>query len=314
VQSQRTGSAVSPSTIACLVLSIAVSVYLSVSVVPRFQPRVHDDPNQFGASLARFERRLSKLESDAGVLTHHQQSIGLLQGEAEQRLKKLEVLLTEVQTAHRGGKADQSDTAWTDPDYASYEANGRVVGHSDLYPRRGDPWLLPSRDGDWFLFSLPYVQGIPSLVASAVKKAFPVHPKASVWLLSAPSNGIELPGHCLPLNGSTGYVDVKLRRAIRLKSFSVEHIPRVSAFNITTAPKDMALYSLRGDQDGFEPRKLASFSYDIESTPVQTFPVLQGGESADDLVVSQLRLQVNSNHGSESYTCLYRLKIYGDPE
>lgn len=301
-------TAPTPAVLAAFVVAIVLSGVLSTLVVPRFQPEYRGaGEEQLGAALANAERRLAKLEANAGKVPKHSHSdLESAIGDAQRRLKKLEDVLAERQAEHRSGKkADRYSQA----DYASLEANGRVIGHSDLYPRAGDPWLLPTRDGDWFLFSLPYVKGLPRVVSALARAAFPVHPRAGHWLLSSPPSGAELPGHCLPLGGSKGHVDVALRKAVTLKSVAVEHIPKISAFNITTAPKDMTLYAILGRGEEAEMRELASFVYSIQGPPVQVFPVTKG----EGAVVSRVRLQVNSNHGSESYTCLYRFRAYGDP-
>ena len=88
-----------------------------------------------------------------------------------------------------------------------------------------------------------------------------------------------------------------------MKSISIEHISAVSSFNINTAPKEMRLLKLESE-GGLE--ELATFTYNIQSTPVQVFPM-----KATSGKVSKVRLQIESNWGSEDYTCLYRFKAYG---
>jgi len=59
--------------------------------------------------------------------------------------------------------------------------------------------------------------------------------------------------------------------------------------------------------------ELASFAYDVQSTPVQVFPIKQKKKKEDRFQVSRVRLQIKSNHGNEDYTCLYRFKAFGEP-
>jgi SUN domain-containing protein 1/2 len=321
----------SPGILASFVLAIIISGIISVSVAPMFYEQ--GETPEVGAGLVQIQRKLHKLETSLedvrgrlsslapasdiwqikeeqkGIL-EKQAALGNLMKKELEKLKVQHISNERIKTEVARAIASRADPA----DYASYNANGRVVGHSDLYPRKGDPWFLPSRDGDWYLFSLPYVQGLPGLFTKGLRRLFPVHPKASIWLLSIPPTGYEVPGHCLPLNGSAGYVDIKLRRKIQLSSVSIEHISKITAFNITTAPREMKIFALNdinGEGSG-EPSKgeeLASFAYNIESTPVQVFPV----ETKPKHEVSQIRLEVESNYGSEDYTCLYRFKAYGDP-
>ena len=214
-------------------------------------------------------------------------------------------------------------------DYALYAGNGRVVGHSPLFPRRGDPWFLPSKDGDWYVFSLPYDDRVvPGWLARAMRRVMPVHPKASVWLLSTPPQGHEVPGHCLPLRGSTGYVDIRLRARVVIHSVALEHIPMNSAYNISTAPREVAVFAGGRPSDGETEEGvgtgkgegegkggegeggvlLGTFAYDVEGPPSQTFQVR--AKDPTDVV----RLEVRSNHGSPDYTCVYRLRVFGDEE
>lgn len=57
---------------------------------------------------------------------------------------------------------------------------------------------------------------------------------------------------------------------------------------------------------------LAEFTYDLEKSNAQTFNVL---DSAGSTVIDTIRLDFTSNHGSDSHTCIYRLRVHGhEPE
>ena len=309
----------SPTILAAFILAIVVSGILSLAVVPMIHEQsdseVGDGILQIQRKLYRLENSLEevkgkissyastaeiqKLKDQQKILMEKQADLGALLKKELAKLKVEHISDERIKTEVARALANRADPA----DYASYSASGRVIGHSNLYPRKGDPWLVPNREGDWYLFSVPYLPGLPEVVSSALKKVFPVHPKASIWLLSVPPTGIEVPGHCLPLNGSSGHVDIRLRSEIELKSISIEHISAVSSFNINTAPKEMRLLKLESE-GGLE--ELATFTYNIQSTPVQVFPM-----KATSGKVSKVRLQIESNWGSEDYTCLYRFKAYG---
>lgn len=55
-----------------------------------------------------------------------------------------------------------------------------------------------------------------------------VHPKASELLLSP--NLVEMPGDCIALNGSSGFVDIRLRAKIFPTKVTLEHIHKSIAF------------------------------------------------------------------------------------
>ncbi len=53
--------------------------------------------------------------------------------------------------------------------------------------------------------------------------------------------GGPIPGECLPLNGSKGFVDIKLRSAIVPTALTYEHVPTSIAYDIRSAPQDMSV-------------------------------------------------------------------------
>ena len=87
--------------------------------------------------------------------------------------------------------------------------------------------------------------------------------------LLSPSNAA---GECLPLAGSTGHVDIRLRQKIIVHAVTVEHLPRSLAFDISSAPKDMSIAGfvdapyLSEHLEERLPRahQLGAFQYDIE--------------------------------------------------
>lgn len=179
-------------------------------------------------------------------------------------------------------------------DYALYAGGGRVVGHSLLTPQ------VPTRG---FLSYMPW----------PLNRLFMgrVHPNANSWVLM-PSGGInglsEVPGNCLPLNGSSGFIDIQLREAIVPDAITVEHIPVEIAYNPDSAPKDFLVYGWQGhakpDAGGLV--SLGSFTYDLHGHPVQTFSFEPATQTVD-----HIRFLLQSNHGHAMYTCVYRIRIHG---
>ncbi|KAK9862576.1 hypothetical protein WJX84_006064 [Apatococcus fuscideae] len=138
------------------------------------------------------------------------------------------------------------------PDFALHSAGGQVIGHSALRPGtlKGLRSLQYSLHGMFPGFSTP------------------MHPDANKYLLT-PGNGA---GQCLPLNGSTGHVDIRLVRRIMPQSVTLEHLPRSLAFDITSAPKDVMVAGFADApylSEHLEERlpralHLGDFQYDIE--------------------------------------------------
>ena len=125
-------------------------------------------------------------------------------------------------------------------------------------------------------------------------------------LLLAPSNA---PGVCLPLSGSAGFADIRLRQPIRATAVSLQHISASIAFDIRSAPREVAVHGFRGPPAAEHPDMgasreegstggaaidgvaLARVQYSLNGPPVQTF-VVQNNTA----VVDHVRVQVRKPH------------------
>ncbi|KAL3137922.1 hypothetical protein ABBQ38_005169 [Trebouxia sp. C0009 RCD-2024] len=182
------------------------------------------------------------------------------------------------------------------PDYANFHAGGRVIGHSQVYKSANPPFTHLTY---WGCYLWPGCS--------------PVVPDAAEKLLTPAMS----PGQCFPLNGSTGYVDIHLHTPIAITAFSLEHIPSAIAYDITSAPNKVTLEALSAPQTHkvkgglFTPHKThGPFRYNLKAnSAVQTFSIF--AESPEP--VSFVRLKVHSNHGHNLFTCLYRIRVHGEP-
>ena len=52
--------------------------------------------------------------------------------------------------------------------------------------------------------------------------------------------------------------------------------------------------------------QLGSFEYDLQGSPVQTFPV------KNKLRFARVKMDINTNWGNEDYTCIYRIRVHGN--
>ncbi|WOH04493.1 hypothetical protein DCAR_0623902 [Daucus carota subsp. sativus] len=153
------------------------------------------------------------------------------------------------------------------------------------------------------------------------------HSKASggVWFSGIGWNGIHVdsvkmlrpsfgePGDCFALSGSSGFVEIKLRRAIVPEAVTLEHVAKSVAYSRSSAPKDCMVSGwFRGremDSDAAEKKfPLAKFTYDLEKSNAQTFNV---SEPAGLGIVDMIRLDFTSNYGSACHTCIYRFRVHG---
>lgn len=118
------------------------------------------------------------------------------------------------------------------------------------------------------------------------------------------------PGQCFPLKGSSGFVEIRLRVLIVPEAVTLEHVAESVAFDRSSAPKHCRVSGWRKNDSEIGGEKmflLAEFTYDLEKNNVQTYKV----ESAASNPVDIIRLDFTSNHGSDTHTCIYRLRVHG---
>lgn len=169
------------------------------------------------------------------------------------------------------------------PDYALESAGGSVVNTrcTDTYSERAPKY---------------YMFGLPLWTFSRTAR-------------EAITPGMH-PGECWAFRGSQGHLVVKLAQRIRVTAFSVEHIPRslVSSGHTSSAPKDFQMWGLDSETDS-PGRLLGSYTYDADGDALQHF-IVQDPEAA---VYEYVEMKILSNHGNLEYTCLYRVRIHGEP-
>ncbi|CAL0303609.1 unnamed protein product [Lupinus luteus] len=161
--------------------------------------------------------------------------------------------------------------------------------------------------------------------ARVVKHSEPFDTRWGDWLMSAATNGVHHnaekmlkpsfgePGHCFPLKGSSGFVQIKLRTAIIPEAVTLEHVTKNVAYDRSSAPKDCRVsgwlqgYNTDPLIDTENMYLVVEFTYDLEKSKAQTFNVLNSTGSG---LIDTVRLDFTSNHGSP-HTCIYRLRVHG---
>ena len=150
--------------------------------------------------------------------------------------------------------------------------------------------------------------------SGAFKKAKSILPRRSEsHKMLEPSFG--QPGECFALEGSAGFVEIKLRTGIIPEAVTLEHVEKSVAFDRSSAPKDFQVsgwYQGADDDSDKHPRtptSLGEFTYDLEKSNAQTFQLDR--TTADASVVNMVRLDFSSNHGQPELTCIYRFRVHG---
>ena len=133
------------------------------------------------------------------------------------------------------------------------------------------------------------------------------------------------PGQCWAFQGNSGQLGIRLSQAIQAHALTVGHASLSSA---TSAPKKVALWGLKpadsdfcsslGDEStpgpNFSSRycgvHLISGIYKpTQSNPYQNFTVRTDSLSSD--YFDHMIVEVSENWGHPTYTCIYRIQIYG---
>ncbi|XP_011880580.1 PREDICTED: SUN domain-containing protein 2-like isoform X2 [Vollenhovia emeryi] len=118
------------------------------------------------------------------------------------------------------------------------------------------------------------------------------------------------PGVCWAFQDFPGYLIIKLRSAIYVTGFTLEHIPRRILPNgdISSAPRKFNVWGLLSEDD-LEPVMFGEYEFTANSDESwQYFPV-QNTEIKSPYEYVELR--IHSNHGELNFTCLYRFRVHG---
>lgn len=157
------------------------------------------------------------------------------------------------------------------------------------------------------------------------------------------------PGHCWPMDGSSGKVTIELAKPVSISAITLDHVSAMVVLDPendrTSAPKEFQVvgYPPCSNCPGgleFDVSRpvpiLSSVTYDIEGPASQTFwvakkeqeddensdtEVAQGSCSAtaatcgapgsDTSTIRAITVSISNNWGWEDYTCLYRVRVHG---
>ena len=129
------------------------------------------------------------------------------------------------------------------------------------------------------------------------------------YLKTAPNSIIQpqvYPGDCWAFEGSKGHTVIKLVTKAFINGVTLEHIPKEISLNDsrTSSPKDFSVWGMHDEED--EGKLLGSFTYSLDGSPIQEFPVYNTQEP-----YTHVKFQFLSNHGNPEYTCVYRVRVHG---
>jgi SUN domain-containing protein 1/2 len=162
------------------------------------------------------------------------------------------------------------------------------------------------------------------------------------------------PGSCWPMEGSSGQIVLKLAYPVVVESVSVDHISSdiVPEGKHNSAPKRLKVIGYPScdesepncsavGSDLNDPVRIADIEYNVEGPSVQTFEShyakaiasiptpafdadnhLESGSCSSQVSctappkvsIAAIEVKVLSNWGNPDFTCLYRLRVHGEPE
>ncbi|CAM0136365.1 Sad1 and UNC84 domain-containing protein [Umbelopsis sp. WA50703] len=153
-------------------------------------------------------------------------------------------------------------------------------------------------------------------VKRMIHKIMPLRDTSSAIIALNPDTKV---GQCWPMQGSNGSIGILLSKTITVTGVTIEHAGKQVLPDRRSAPKDFAVWAVYGDNlgqiqgDTFGEQsqhsvELATGQYDAEDeSALQTFAV--DHKKPTRAVV----IRINSNWGHPEYTCLYRVRIHGEP-
>ncbi|KAL5286601.1 NCAPG family protein [Megaselia abdita] len=117
------------------------------------------------------------------------------------------------------------------------------------------------------------------------------------------------PGECWAFSGFPGYLVLRLNSFVHVTGFTMEHIPKSLAptGRIDSAPRNFTVWGLQMENDQ-EPEFFGEYEYKDNGISLQYFSV-QNKDITRPYQIIELR--VESNHGHQTYTCLYRFRVHG---
>jgi len=280
---------------------------------------------------ARFNEHLQDLQNDVLAKVRQQQAMYERSGSWERPAAQDDTDVGHVRRLIDAALAKFAADHIARPDYAQYSSGGRVI------PTLTSPThelQLPGRRVDGLTSMLSYLLPLP--MRSGAHDTHTLRGRMPVVALHHDTS----PGMCWPFSGTHGQLGIQLVRRIRPTAVTIDHVPTSLALDgQASAPRDMEVWGVADsstDQEALsrwrltpaaraaseEPSPvppssahvfLGSFVYDAAGPPIQTFPLSHTASAALPLGFRVVQVNVLSNYGMRDYTCLYRVRVHGDP-
>lgn len=281
---------------------------------------------------ARFNEHAQDLQNDILTKVRQQQDMYERTGSWERPASHGEEDVGQVRRLIDAALAQFAADQIARPDYAQYSSGGRVI------PSLTSPThelQLPGRRVDGLSSMLSYLLPLP-LRPNTQHDTHTVRGRMPVVALHHDTS----PGMCWPFSGTHGQLGIQLVRRIHPTALTIDHVPASLALDgQASAPRDLEIWGVAdspAEQEALaqwrltpaartwsaEPSPvppssahvfLGSFVYDAAGPPIQTFPLSAAASTALPMGFRVVQVNVLSNYGMRDYTCLYRVRVHGDP-
>ncbi|KAJ5078592.1 sad1/unc-84-like protein-related [Anaeramoeba ignava] len=172
-------------------------------------------------------------------------------------------------------------------DYALGSSGAEVISHSPVYSSSFGSRFNPLSYFHQFL--------------SVLKNPKLNHPELAL----NPNNAI---GNCFGFWGDKGFLAVRLFRKIIPTQITIEHVPKAVSPDFSSAPKDFSIFAYSNSFDS-DPIFLGNFTFVFDDSYLpQTFNIPDNLQVPIEVV----KFDFNSNYGKE-FTCVYRVRVHGNP-
>lgn len=280
---------------------------------------------------ARFNEHAQDLQNDVLAKVRQQQAMYERSGSWERPAARDDTDVGHVQRLIDAALAKFTADHIARADFAQYSSGGRVI------PSLTSPThelQLPGRRVDGLSSMLTYL--LPFPMRSGTQDTHTLRGRMPVVALHHDTS----PGMCWPFSGTHGQLGIQLVRRIRPTAVTIDHVPASLALDgQASAPRDVEVWGVAdspADQEALarwrltpaarawsdEPSPvppspahvfLGSFVYDAAGAPIQTFPLSHDASTALPKGFRVVQVNVLSNYGMRDYTCLYRVRVHGDP-
>eukprot|EP00357_Protocruzia_adherens_P023013 CAMPEP_0115024630 /NCGR_PEP_ID=MMETSP0216-20121206/33397_1 /TAXON_ID=223996 /ORGANISM="Protocruzia adherens, Strain Boccale" /LENGTH=401 /DNA_ID=CAMNT_0002398815 /DNA_START=160 /DNA_END=1365 /DNA_ORIENTATION=- len=121
------------------------------------------------------------------------------------------------------------------------------------------------------------------------------------------------PGSCWAFQGSAGFVTIQLATNVVITQFTLEHSNTIDR---STAPREFKIYAVTDEnaRDAKEANysELGSYEFKLEPSGKLSLHTFNCQTERCKNPVHRVRVEFESNNGSEQLTCVYRFRVHGN--